>query len=283
MAPKKETTTEVATTAVNSSLPAHLQGQAKTAKVGNLDRSDLIIPRVKLMQGVSPEVEAYDNAKIGHFWHTTASISLGNELRIIPIVIRKSYLLWAPRGDDRGILARAMDGLHWDQPGAKFTVKPKKSPHEVTYELGKTVHDFGLSKFGSSIPGDPGSAPAASLTYEMLAYLPDHPELGAAIIINTRSSVKPFQGLVSRLDLSPVDHYNCVFKMGVKTEPSDDGDYKNYTYMADGYASEEECEITKGMYNQYKDAEFAANDATDDSAEGGGGTKSAGPSDSAKF
>lgn len=283
MAPKKETGTEVAAPN-NSSLPAHLQGQTKTAKVGNLDRSDLIIPRIKLLQGVSPEIEAFDNAKIGQYWHTTAAQLLGAELNIIPIVIRKSYILWAPRGDDRGILARAMDALNWDQPGAKFTVKPKKSPHEVTYELGKTVHDNGLSKFGSSIPGDPNSPPAASLTYEMLAYLPDHPELGAAIIINTRSSVKPFQGLVSRLDLSPVDHYNCVFKMGVATQTNDGDEFKNYTYVANGYATEEQSEVTKKMFEQYRDADFAANDQTDDSAEGGGGSRSsAGPSDNPNF
>lgn len=284
--------TDVAAKA-NNALPAHLQG-GKKQSFGNIDQTDLIVPRVKLLQGISPEVEQFDNAKSGEFWHTIAGESMGKTIKGVPILVRKTYALWAPRGDDRGILARASDGVNWDQQfrGLKFTVKPKNYPHEVTYQLGDSVHDkidgnFALSEFGSSIPGDPQSAPAAALTYQFLWYFPDAPDLSPALIINTRSSVKPAKQLISKIELRPVDSFAQVFDMSVVSETNNDGDkFYNYAFTAAGYADEETFKITSGLYERYNSAEFRANDESEDADKGesGGGTRSrSGPSESDKF
>lgn len=276
--------TEVAETN-KSALPAHLQG-GKQSKLGNVDSTDLIIPRVKLLQAISPEVTENDNAKAGQFWHTIAGESMGNKMRGIPIILRKSYVLWAPRGDERGILARANDGLNWDNAGMEFTVKPKNSPHNVTYKLGATVHEKtgdgpALSEFGSSIPGDPKSPPAAALTYQFLWFFPDHAELSPAIVINTRSSVKPAQNLISKIDLRPVDHYGQVYEIGIIQEKGAEGPFFNYSYTSAGYASEEEFEMAKMMYDKFATAEWRANEEHGDTDIGdvGGKSRSGGPVD----
>lgn len=271
------------TTKKDNALPAHLQG-GKKAKIGNIDSTDLIIPRMKLLQAISPEVETFDSAKAGQFWHTIASEPMGATVRGIPIVIRKSYVLWAPRGDDRGILARADDGLNWDNAGMEFTVKPKNSPHDVTYKLGQTVHDKpedggpALSEFGSSIPGNPNSPPAAALTYQMMWFFPDFPDYSPALIINTRSSVKPAKQLISRIDLKPVDHFGQIYIIGVTKEPSDEGYFYNYTYTGDGYADEELYEHGKLLFERFGSADWRANDETaePDKDDAGGGRRRGG-------
>lgn len=257
--------------AKSAGLPAYLQGKKKEVSIGNVDRSDLIIPRIKLLQSVSPELDANDNAKKGNFWHNVASENLGDSFRAIPIIMRKSWVLWAPRGDDRGVLARANDGVHWDQePGMKFTVKPKNSPVDITYILGETVHERfngapALSEFGSSIPGDKNSPPAAALTYQFLWYLPDFPHLSPAVVINTRSSVKPAKGLLSKIDMRPEDHYAQAYSVGVtKQKNAANEEFYNYTFMADGYATEEEYEHCKALYEQFKEAGWRADDETED-------------------
>lgn len=258
-------------TAPNSSaLPAYLQGQTKQNKIGNIDSSDKIMPRIKLMQSVSPELDAFENAKKGEFWHNVASISLGNKLRGIPIIMRKTYVLWAPRGDDRGILARANDGLHWDLPGAEFTVKPKNSPHNVTYKLGQTVNErvggqVALSEFGSSIPGDAKSPPAAALTYQFLWFFPEFASFSPAVIINTRSSVKPGKDLLSKIDLRPVDHFFQAYEIGVTKQKNGTGDeFFNYTYASAGYATEDEGALTKQLFETFQSTEWRANDENED-------------------
>lgn len=256
-------------TSRRENLPVHLAQYTK-AKIGNVDASDRIIPRVKLLQALSPELETFNDAKAGRFWHTIANQMIGDKLLGVPIVIRKSYILWAPRNDDRGILARAMDGVHWDQPDAEFTVKPKRSPNSVTYRMAPTVAESGLAEFGSSVPGDTNSVPAASLTYNMLWYFP---ELAGsdisplAVIINTRSAVKPMKQLLAKIDTKPVAHYCQLYDIGIVQQKGAEGPYFNYTYNGAGYADEATCDVTNGLYERYADTEWQANDEEADTAE----------------
>jgi hypothetical protein len=253
-----------------NALPAYLQGKQKEHKVGNIDHTDKIVPRVKLLQAISPEVEEFEDAKAGIFWHSVASEGMGSELLGVPVLLRKTYVLWSPRNDDRGILARAVDGLHWDNAGMEFTVKPKNSPHNVTYKLGKTVHEVtqegspALSEFGSSIPGDPNSPPAAALTYEMLWLFPEFKLLSPAIIINTRSSVKPAKGLINKIDIRPVDHFYQQYKITITKEQGDEGPYFNYKYLPAGYADEETGSYAKELYETFSKIEFRANDESEE-------------------
>jgi hypothetical protein len=252
-------------------LPAHLANYAKKSRLGNIDATDQVIPRIKLMQAISPELQEYNDAKAGTFWHTVASESLGDKLTAIPIVIRKSYILWSPRNDERGILARAMDGIHWDAPDAEFTVKPKGSPGSVTYYTRSTVAESGLDKFGSSIPGDPQSLPAASLTYNMLWYLPDFPHLSPSVIINTRSSVKPMQQLISKIESKPIEHYVQQYVIGVVQQKGAEGPFFNYTYTAAGFADELTAKTTQQLYERYAEMAWVANEETSDTADDGRG------------
>jgi hypothetical protein len=248
----------------NGAVPAHLQGYVK-GKIGNVDSSDRIIPRIKLIQAISPELQDFaDQAKAGQFWHTIAQENMGPVLKAIPIVIRKSYILWAPRSDDRGILARAMDGVHWDPPDAEFTVKPKGSAKSVVYNTKKTVAESKLDQFGTSIPGDQNSPPAASLTYNMMWYLVDYPELSPSVIINTRSSIKPMQQLLSRIDSKPVPHYCQVYNIGSVQQKGAEGPYFNFAYTGAGFADEDQAKYCAEMYEQFSKGGWAANDESED-------------------
>ena len=251
-------------TKVNSAIPAHLQGYAKQ-KMGNIDSTDRIIPRIKLIQAISPELTDFpDVAKSGQFWHSVTQENLGPHLKAIPIIIRKSFVLWAPRNDDRGILARAMDGVHWDPPNAEFRVKPKGSPSEVVYKTADTVAKSGLAEFGTSIPGDPNSPPAASLTYNMLWYLPDYPELSPSVIINTRSSIKPMQQLLSRIDSKPVPHFCQVYDISSVQAKGAEGPYFTFVYTGAGFADEEQAKTCSDLFESYSKGGWIASDELED-------------------
>ena len=251
-------------THVNGGVPAHL-AQYQKQKIGNVDSSDRIIPRIKLMQAISPELQDFQGeAKAGQFWHTIAQQNLGPSLKAIPIIIRKSFVLWAPRNDDRGILARAMDGVNWEPANAEFRVKPKGSAQEVVYRTAKTVAESGLDQFGTSIPGDPNSPPAASLTYNMLWHLPDFPELSPAVIINTRSSVKPMQQLLSRIDSKPVPHFCQVYQIASVQQKGAEGPYFNFSYVGDGFATAEQAKLTEEMYETFSKGGWVANDEAEE-------------------
>src|SRR5579864_1149163 len=72
-----------------------------------LGSSDAEVPRIKLMQMLSPELEDHDDLKAGDFYHTLTEESLGKEVRITPIFTDVRFVLWRPRKSGGGILARA--------------------------------------------------------------------------------------------------------------------------------------------------------------------------------
>lgn len=250
-------------TTTNAGVPDYLREYKKTT-IGNVDSSDRVIPRVKLIQAISPELQEFPEAKAGQFWHAVALQNLGPKVTAIPILINKSYVLWAPRGDERGILARARDGIHWDQPNAEFTVRHRNSPNSVTYNTRKTVAESKLDQFGSSIPGDPNSAPAASLTYNMMWYLVDFPELSPSIIINTRSSVKPMQQLLSRIDSKPVPHYVQKYDIMSVQQKGAEGPYFNFSYIGAGFADESHAKICATMYESFSAGGWVASDESEE-------------------
>lgn len=286
MAKSEPKSTAVAAPPQNSSnVPAHLQkNRSEKASIGNVDRSDLIVPRVKLLQAISPEVADFEAAENGVFWHTVAEQSLGPVLRVVPIVFTKSVALWAPRGDDRGILARSKDCIHWDEGYAnmEYTVKVKGNPNPVTYKTMGTVAESRLADFGSSVPGDPQSAPAASLTYNFMFYLMDYPDLSPAVVINTRSSLKAGKSLLSKIDLKPVDPFGQVYNMKSIDDGTAQEPFKNYAYESAGYVEDEALyNDLKALYERWKEADWKANEENDEAASSsapGDGSKPGGAS-----
>jgi hypothetical protein len=264
---------EVAKVEETGGLPAYLQNKARSVSIGNTDQSDLIMPRVKLLQAVSPEINEHNDAKQGHFWHSLAEVDLGETLEIIPILVRKSLVLWAPRGDDRGVLARSNDCINWDRPDETFEVKIKGSPQKQKWRIGNSVRESGLTEFGSSIDGDPNSQPAAALTYSILSYLPAYPDMPLAILLNTRSSVKSAKMLISKIEMANMDQFALKFTVTPRVDKGAEGDYFNYAYTRSGFATEEQYKYCAERYETFKTADFRANDEGDEHGEAGGATQ----------
>ena len=258
-------------------VPTFAQADRKSkAKIGNMDATDLIIPRIKLLQAISPEVkDEKEGAKDGEFWHTIAEQSLGKEVLIVPILVKKDTVLWAPRGDDRGILARSSDNIHWDKgyENQEFEVQFKGQAKRKIYTRG-SVAESGLAEFGSSVPGDKRSAPVASLTYTWLFALLQYPELSPVAVINTRSSLKAGRQLYNKIELRPAQPFAQLYTMFKTDEGTSDEPFNGYGYVGAGYVSDEE------MYNQLKelherfsseDTQWRVNEETDDAPSDGGG------------
>ena len=226
----------------DENLPAYLQGQSFDRE-DNFDSSDVAIPRIKLLQGTSPELQTFNSAKIGEFWHTGMDISLGTTIRFVVADRRKKYLLSAPLVDGQGVLARADDAKTWDHLG-KWTVKLKDVKQPVTWEITDLdVLKSGLTKFGTSNPADEDSQPAATMFYDYLVFLPDHLDLGPAVISLARASIKKAKkGLNDKIDLHATNKrpmQALVFQATSVDEASDSGGFKNWQFTQAGFNMDE--------------------------------------------
>lgn len=236
--------TTVVTTKEKADLPDYLKKYDVPASGSdNFDADDVYLPRIKLLQGLSNEVDVYDDAKSGRFWHTGLDLDLGEEISFIVADRRKKYLLAAPIEDGQGVLARADDAQTWDRTG-EWQVKLKGVKKPVTWAItSKDLKDSGLAKWGTSNPEDEDSPPAATMFYDYLVFLPDRPEMGPAIISLARSQIKAAKrGLNDKIQLHKTNGrpmQALVFKAKSVTETSDGQDYKNWQFMSGGFVQEE--------------------------------------------
>jgi hypothetical protein len=228
-----------------------------------------IVPRIKLLQGLSPEV-VDDGERAGEFWHTVAETTLGDALNMVPVFVSQSVILWRPRKDGGGILARADDGVHWDRPEMDFDVKLDNG-RKVTWSTGKTVQRGGLDQFGSMDPDDPNSYPAATRMINIIAMFPDQMDLSPAVISLQRSSFKVGQQFVSKLAINRLPSWSRVFGMSSKKDKNANNEsYFNWSFQgvnvktkngpAPLLVSEAEAPKYKAMYDHFSSKGFAIKD-----------------------
>ena len=234
---------EVAKAVDESQLPAYLQKHGDVVNEDNFDSSDVMIPRVKLLQGLSGEIETFDEAKSGQFWHTGLDVSFGDKFRFVVADRRKKYLLSAPVEDGQGVLARADDAETWDRTG-RWNVKLKGVKQPVTWEITDLdVKKSGLTVWGTMNPEDEDSPPAATLFYDYLVLLPDYPEYGPCVLSLARSQIKPAKkGLNDKISLQKSNGcpmQSLIFEATSKVDNSDSGDFKNYVFRSAGFVQDE--------------------------------------------
>lgn len=256
MATKKQEVAEIkdnAVAVVADFTPEWMKDMAGQG-VEEVDVSDLEIPRLQLLQSLSPEVVDGDE-KPGVFYHSVLEEELGKDVLIIPVYTDVRYILWRPRHDGGGILARSDDGKHWSPPNATFTVKPdKNSDRTVTWETKPTVQESGLDKWGSYDPNNENSQPAATKMYNIVAYLPDHPELSPCVITLQRGAVRVAKKLMGKLKLATAPSFGQVYRMTSIKDNSGEGDFFNYKFDKVGYVQDEELfNNLKDMYENFRE------------------------------
>ena len=237
---KKEVATVVA--GAMATVPEYLKGIEVPVDDSNFDSSDIILPQIKLLQGVSDQIAEFDTAVIGDFWHTGLDESLSDSIDFVIINRRKKYLLLPPQGDNQGILARSDDNVTWDTMG-KWDVQIDKRT-TVTWTIEDlNVDRSGLGKWGSSFPGDPNSPPAATQFYEYMVLLKNRLEIGPCILSLARSQIATAKkGLNTKIsmNLSMNRPLQCIlYKATSRTVTNSSGqDYKNFVFIGGGFADE---------------------------------------------
>jgi len=240
------------------SVPDYLKEHAGQG-IEDVDKSVIIVPRIKLLQALSPEVAEGDE-KSGDFFHTVAEESLGDKIFMVPIYISTSYIMWRPRKDGGGILARALDGVHWDCPDTEFEVKLDSGAH-VTWHTGKTVQQSGLMNFGTSDPDDRNSAPAATMMINIITVFPDHLDLSPSLVSLSKSSEKVGKQFCSKIAIANAPSWGRKFEMYSFLDQNKNGDkFYNFKFRAAGFVEEKESVSYKETYEHFRSQRFKASD-----------------------
>ena len=252
--------------------PDYLPAVSKSSGMENLGKDDYKTPRILLLQGLSPQLTNFpETARSGHFWHTGLNVSLGDEFTFVPALVNKRVILWRPRNDNNGgILAFSRDGIKWDTGGNQdHSVKLKDRKERVTWSTNKDVSSSRLTEFGSADPDNADSGPAATIIYEYLCYLPEHPELSPCVFGVSKTGLPNGKGLNTNLMTiaktgKPI---NCVAVRAFAEEKSNsDGKWTVPNFKLLGWAPKSAMEQAAKMAELYADYKVDYADDENDGA-----------------
>lgn len=212
----------------------------------------ITIPRMKLLQGTSPELEAFNQAKAGMFWMNVLDIPFGDTLDFIVCAYRERILLMPPL-PAKGILARAEDCIHWNPPNGEWQVKLKNVPKAVTWKTAPTVRESGLMEFGSSNPADPNSNPAATRFYEYLIYLTSYPDKSPLLLSLARSQGKRAKDLNGKIEFRKAPCWDQKFRATIINEGDESEKYFNFVFSSNGWADDAQSEECKSIHDRFGD------------------------------
>lgn len=231
-----------------ANVPAHMRADMDAGKSA-IGHEDMEIPRLKLMQGTSKELENYNELRSGNFFHTAAEEIFAEPFRAVVIFMERKYLLWRPLESGGGILARADDGVHWSPSSGEFEVKldKKDGGHTVKWRVASTVEQSGLAKWGTMNPNDPNSPPAATLMWNYVLAFPDQPDLMPAVLTFQRTSIKEARRLNTKIKTVRTPLFGSIYEFA-SYEDNNAASQRFYNISVRGAGLVED----ENLYEQYK-------------------------------
>ena len=218
----------------------------------DFDPSDLIIPRLKLVQPSS--AEGTPGALLSNL-----SGEEYDSLRFVPLSIRKGRVLWE-EGNDMPI-CRSSDALRPDEG-----IESPQNSVCAERRKGRTVDVCSMGKWGDG-------PPPCKLNYTILGLDIDHDEQPFMITLSG-TSIKPTKKLISTFTLRRKSIYSMSVVLSTQKGRSKHGSF--YVVSFSGYQDCNPPDLYRERYIELKDFDPAAADAasaeqtTADAADGDG-------------
>lgn len=270
----KKPSTAVAVQDDKTALPAYLQGYTGRTGAEDIEAADVTIPRIKLAQGISPEVK---DGKVddGDFFLNITGERLckaGEELGFTVVARGKSYILWRDRKDGGGIFARAHRVMTvagpryaWDKPNQSFEHKIDGKT-KVVWKTKEYVDEDGLGEWGTEIPGNAESGIAATAHHDFVIVLDDGT---LAALSLSRTSAKKAKDLNALLKQGTAPIFARRFTMKSVDDKSDAGEYKNYQFKPAGFVSEEQFSRFKDLFDGFAVKGYTVDQSDEDQSDAG--------------
>lgn len=231
-----------------------------------VDNQDVAIPRLKLAQAMSPEVKDLKICEEGDLFHSITKEVIckkGDMIEIVPIAQAKEYILWRDRKSGGGIMARAkrvLDGgrirYKWDKPNTKFDDKVNGQT-KVEYVTKVYIDEDGLGAWGSQLPGNAESPPAATEHFNWLFAIPSRGYELVAVTFSRTSAIKAKElGAMIKMGSAPL--FARRFNLGSYMENKNNNTYANYGFRPAGFLTKDgpEFKMTKQLFDMFANKSF---------------------------
>lgn len=252
---KKSVSTLPATRSANR-LPATTQGVSGRG-FENVERKDILMPRVKLLQQMSPEVTGELGMKAGTMVTSLSNINHGAKVVLTPILHFRSRIKWIKQ-DDGG-------GIECSSPDARTPLSDM-----ICASCANCEHkDWDDTKKGKD------QAPACTLYENFLVLIGDSTE--PVLLPMERTKLRTAKKLFSIGALKNSDMWNWQYELGVSKEKNEQ-DQVYYTYTITDLArptKEDRRKLCEGIWASLSKKTIIAADNDNPDAEARQGQQAA--------
>ena len=244
---KKTENTAVATLVegVSETMPDWLQkGNAGSEDVG---AKDMILPRVDVLQALSPQIKKSDPAFIpgaeqGQIFNTVTGEIYGSSITFVPVMFRKEYTVWKQRKAGGGFC-----GAYKTMDEANAAAAAMPNPDD--YEAVESHQHFAM-------------------------LLTDHgPE--EAVFSMTKSKLKVSRALNTLVQIAGVDRFAKAYRLDAVESSSDKGDFWSFKAHPVGFVGQDLYNRGKDLYSMIKEGAADVDRSTDETVVGAGSTAAA--------
>jgi hypothetical protein len=260
MTVKKKKEEETALTTVGDQsiapIPEFLKKSAQGRGRENVDQADLVLPRIKLLQPLSPEVQEEDSQiEAGHLYNTLTQNDYGDSLIFIPVMHFKSRIYWRKRDDDSPdrMLCSSPNGLN---------------PNSEAF--GKTCPECPMQRWNNQAEKAEDKAPKCTSYYNFAILVEG--ETSPIALSFERTKVKIAKKLLSLISIGNLDMFAKKYKIGVTKEKNKKGTWFNYDITPVGFVTADEFKIAEVAYNSLKGLALSVEQDTPAEAEEGAET-----------
>ena len=226
---------------VLAEIPDFLKNQKSARGTENVHAEDLVIPRLELVQSLSPcrkksDAAYIEGAEEGLLYNNVTRQLYGEEVQVIPVTFKKEWLIWKNRDAGGGFR------------GA-FSSESEAQTEKLQLEDGADCEI------------------ADTAQHFCLLVHPDG-KVEEIVVSMSKSKLKVSRKWNSLIRMNEGDSFSRVYKLGTVSESGQKGDYYNLSVAAGGFPTLELYQRAEKLYEAIATGAVKVDRRTDDAPVG---------------
>jgi len=213
---------------LQNDIPEWLRDKKGNRGAENVGSSDVIIPRIELIQALSPARKKTDPAYIegadeGMLYNNVTRELYGESVTVVPVYYAKQYLVWK----DRKLGGGGANGFRGAFASPELATDAIKQLGEEALEVAETAQHFCLVYHGG--------------------------EWREAVVSMSKSKIKVSKRWNSLIRLTNTDSFSRAYKLSATTETNARNEsYYNFNVAALGFVTQEVYKRAEELYDTIK-------------------------------
>lgn len=223
---------DVAVVSSGDNVPAHIKQNQTQRGSENVGAEDLVIPRIEIVQALSPARKKNDpgfieGAEEGMMFNSLTRELYGDEIFIVPVLFKKEYLVWKDRDAGGGFR-----GAFSSKSEAEARVAEVKAEEKADAEAAETAQHFVMVGHKDG-------------------------RIEEAVLSMSRTKLKVSRQLNSLIRMNEGDRFSRVYRLGVVEETnSKNQSFFNFSISNMGYPVEAVYNRAEKMYEGVSSGEI---------------------------